>query len=123
MFAEFGQAGGAVLPRVKPLPCRVEVGEVTIVEVGRVQAEFGKSCVEVLQVQLIQRHELTAPVADRLHRRLIRRAPCVGERYGVKVDPVALGEGGDVAGHSRAPVHDAAERVKQNGLDHTPCGW
>jgi NAD(P)-dependent dehydrogenase (short-subunit alcohol dehydrogenase family) len=36
---------------------------------------------------------------------------------------VAFGEGGDIAGHSRAPVHDAAERVKQNGLDHTPCGW
>jgi hypothetical protein len=67
VFAEFDQASDAVLPRVQPLPCRVEVGEVTIVEVSRVHAEFGKGCVEILQVQLVQRHELAAPVADRLH--------------------------------------------------------
>jgi hypothetical protein len=65
--AEFGQAGDAVLPRVQPLPRRVEVGDVAIVEVGRIQAEFGNGGVEVLHVQLVQRHELAAPVADRLH--------------------------------------------------------
>src|SRR5687768_5337270 len=100
MSAEFGEAGDAVLPWVQPLPGRVEVGEVAVVEIGRVQAEFRKGRVEVLQMQLIQRHEVSAPVADRLHRRVILRLPCVGESCGVEADPVTFGEGGNVAGYT-----------------------
>ena len=65
--AEFAQAGDAVLPRIQPLLCRIEVAELAVVEVGRIQAELRKGRVEVLQVQPVQRHKLPAPIADRLH--------------------------------------------------------
>jgi hypothetical protein len=50
---------------------------------------------------------------------------CVGESLtAVKVDPMTLGEAGRRRGdHSRAPVHDAAERVKQNSLISRPVEW
>src|SRR5581483_2181461 len=104
-----------IRPGIEAVPGAIELCPLCFAEAG--EAVLRQELVEDHAVEIVDARPREIAAAHALHRRLISRAPVVGEARPIGGDALLATEPLELADDAAAPIDDGAENVENESLD------